>query len=102
MNKRTLRSNYQRLDEQITGNVIDAIVISPRSSGRLTLSGQFSKETPPPVHQVKVSSAGPEGVSYEQQLIGSKENYVVVYEVQNHRDSPSFAHLELTPPLTDE
>ena len=96
MKERKLRPNFQRLDAQITGNVVDAIMISPRSGGRLSLSGQFSRQDPPPAHKVKTASTGPEGVSYEQVLLGSEEKYTVVYEVQNHRDSPTFAHIELT------
>lgn len=94
MKERKLRPNFRRLDDQITGNVVDAIVVSPRSSGRLTLSGQFSKQDPPPLHRVKIAALGP-GVSYEQTLLGSEEKYSVVYEVQNHRDSPAFAHIEM-------
>jgi hypothetical protein len=95
MSDRKLRPNFQRLDDQITGNVVDAIMISPRSSGRLSLPGQFSQENPPPAHKVETASTGP-GVDYEQVLLGSAEKYVVVYEVQNHRDSLSFAHIEVT------
>jgi hypothetical protein len=95
MSNRKLRPNFQRRDDEITGNVVDAIMISPRSSGRLSLPGQFSREDPPPAHKVETSSAGPD-VDYEQVLLGSAEKYVVTYEVQNYRDSLSFAHIELT------
>lgn len=94
---RNLRANYRRLDEQITDTVVDAIELSPRSSGRLSLPGAYSTDNRPPRHDVCIAAAGP-GVEYEQKLLGSAEKYHVMYEVKNFRDSISFVHLEL---LTD-
>lgn len=93
-NKRTLRSNYQRLDDQIGGTVVDAIMISPRSSGRLSFGRTFSKDKRYPHHEVRIYAAGP-GVTHEQQMLGSEDSYSLVYEINNFRDSPSFARIEL-------
>ena len=92
---RHLPSNYQRIDEQINDTVVDAIELSPRSSGRLTLPGAYSSENQPPHHRVRVSGAGP-GVEYEQKPhLGSPESFRVTYEVKNFRDSIAFAQIEL-------
>ena len=93
-NKRTLRSNYQRRDDQIGGSVVDAIMISPGSSGRLSFGRGFSKDKRQPRHEVRIDAAGP-GVTYEQQMLGTEESYSLVYDVSNFRDSPSFARIEL-------
>lgn len=92
--QRKLPSSYQRLDEQINDTVVDAIELSPRSGGRLSLPGEYSTANRPPRHVVRIAAAGP-GVNYEEKLLGSAENYHVTYEVSNFRDSPSFAHIEL-------
>jgi hypothetical protein len=92
--QRKLRSNYQRLDDQIGGSVVDAIMISPRSSGRLSFGGGLSKDKRHPRHEIRIDAAGP-GVTYEQTMLGSQESYSLVYEVNNFRDSPSFARIEL-------
>jgi hypothetical protein len=54
--KHNLQSRYDRLDDQITGPVLDSIVIHPRSHGRLHMTGEYSTDTRPPAHQVKVTS----------------------------------------------
>ncbi len=54
--KHNLPDGYDRLDDQITGDVADSIVIHPRSHGRLYLSGQWSTDSRPPGHRVKVTS----------------------------------------------
>ena len=92
---RQLSLGYQRMDNRVTGKIVDAIVIQPRSSGQLSLPGGYSTASPPPAHRVLTQAAGPEGVSYEKWAVGSDENYHIVYVVQNHRDSPSFAQIEL-------
>jgi hypothetical protein len=38
--KHNLPDGYDRLEDQITGPVLDSIVIHPRSRGRLYLSGE--------------------------------------------------------------
>jgi hypothetical protein len=50
--KRNLPSHYDRLDDQITGPVLDAIVIHPRSHGRLHMPGEYSTDNRPPGHRV--------------------------------------------------
>lgn len=97
MGKRSLPSRYRRFDEQVTGSVIDSIMIESRSSGRLSMDADYSKATPPPRHELKIVSTSPqnESISYEQKLLGAGDEYRVTYEVQNHRDSPTFVQIVL-------
>jgi len=96
--KHNLPSLYDRLDDQITGDVADSIVIHPRSHGRLHMPGEWSTDNRPPGHQVKVTSTANDnqGVYTEERLLGGPEHYLVTYDVWNHRDSPSFARIVLT------
>ena len=48
--KHNLRSHYDRLDDQITGPVLDSIVIRPRSHGCLHMPGEYSTDDRPPGH----------------------------------------------------
>jgi len=105
-----LPSMFSRLDDQITGPVLDAIVIRPRSHGRLCLPGEWSTSSRPPRHEVKVTSSDPgnQGIYTERRLLGSAECSTVSYDVWNYRDSPAFARIILTgqagttPPDTPE
>ena len=54
--KHNLLAGCGRLDDQITGPVLDSIVIHPRSRGRLYLPGQWSTSSRPPGHAVDISS----------------------------------------------
>jgi hypothetical protein len=96
--KDNLPSHYDRLDDQITEMVLDSIVIHPRSHGRLHMAGEYSTDSRPPGHRVKVTStaADNQGVYHEERLLGSPEHYLVTYDVWNYRDSPSFAEIVLT------
>jgi hypothetical protein len=96
--KHTLPSVYQRLDDQITGDVLDSIVIHPRSHGRLHMPGEYSTERRPSAHQVKITSTATDnqGVDHEERLLGGPGHYLVTYDVWNYRDSLSFARLVLT------
>ena len=96
--KHNLPSRFSRLDDQITGPVLDAIVIRPRSHGRLYLPGEWSTSSRPPPHEVKVTSSDPgnQGVYTEERLAGSAERSTVTYDVWNYRDSPAFAQIILT------
>jgi hypothetical protein len=96
--KHNLPTMFSRLDDQITGDVLDASVIHRRSHGRLYMDGEWSTDNRPPGHQVKRSSSDPDnqGVDYEERLVGGPERYTVTYDVWNHRDSPSFARIILT------
>jgi hypothetical protein len=58
--KHNLPTVFSRLDDQITGDVLDAIVIDPRSRGILYLPGEYSTGSRPPGHQVKLDSSDPE------------------------------------------
>lgn len=96
--KHNLPSRYDRQDDQITGSVVDAIVISPRSCGTLYMPGEHSTEKRPPAHQVKITSTDPgnQGVDCDQVQRGRPEHYYLSYDVRNYRDSPSFARIILT------
>ena|ERR1017187_3138005 len=96
--KHSLPDGYDRLDGQITGPVLDSIVIHPRSHGRLHMPGEYRTDKRSPGHQVKVTSTDTEnqGVYTGERLLGGPERYAVSYDVWNHRDSPSFAEIILT------
>ena len=100
--KHNLPDGYDRLEDQITGGVLDSIVIHPRSHGRLRMPGEYSTDSRPDGHQVKVTSTATDnqGVYTEERLLGGPERYLVTYDVWNHRDSPSFARIVLTGPET--
>jgi hypothetical protein len=55
--KHSLPDGYDRLDGQLTGPVLDSIVIHLRSHGRLHMPGEYGTDERPPGHQVKVTSA---------------------------------------------
>jgi hypothetical protein len=96
--KHSLPDGYDRLEDQITGPVLDSIVIHPRSHGRLHLDREWSTDTRPPGHRVKLVSTAPDNTSVytEERLLGSPEHYLVSYHVWNYRDSPSFAQIVIT------
>lgn len=96
--KHNLPDGYDRLEDQITGPVLDSIVVHPRSRGRLHLSGEWSTDNRPPGHRVKIVSTDPDNTSVytEQHELGDPGHYVVNYDVWNHRDSPTFARIILT------
>ena len=96
--KHSLPSHYDRLDDQITGQVLDAIVVHPRSHGKLYLDGEWNTGSRPPGHRVELGSTATDnqGVYTEQIQRGSAERYTVSYDVWNYRDSPSFAQIILT------
>ncbi len=70
-----LPTDYDRLDGQITGPVVDSIVISARSHGKRYLLGEYSTNNRPPAHEVKVVSTDPDNQSVhtEQVKRGSPE-----------------------------
>ena len=96
--KHDLPTAYERLDNQITGPVVDAIAVRPRSRGQISLPGEWSADSRPPAHEVKITSTDPanQSVDTEERLLGSPERYRVTYDVWNYRDSPSFAQIVLT------
>jgi hypothetical protein len=93
-----LPTDYDRPEGQITGPVLDSIVISARSHGRLYLPGEYSTGDRPPAHEVKVVSTDPdnESVHTEQVQRGSPDRYTVSYDVWNYRDSHVSARIILT------
>lgn len=98
--RHNLPTMFSRLDDQITGDVLDAIAIHPRSHGRLYLPGEWSTDNRPPAHEVKRSSSDPDnqGVDYQERPVGSAGRYTLTYDVWNHRDSPTFARIVLPHP----
>lgn len=96
--KHNLPDGYDRLEDQITGDVADSIVIHPRSRGRLYLDGEWSTGNRPPGLQVKITSTDPDNASvYTERREGDgPDHYVVNYDVWNHRDSGITAQLILT------
>ena len=101
--KHNLPFRYDRLEDQITGPVLDSIVIHPRSGGKLYLDGEWSTGNRPPGHRVKLVSTDPDNTSVytEQYQLGGPDHYLVNYDVWNHRDSPTFAQIVLTGPAAE-
>jgi hypothetical protein len=93
--KHNLPSSYQRLDDQVTGPVLDAIAIDPRSHGSLHMPGEHSAESRPPAHRISISSTDPGNTAIytEQRLLGDPGHYLVTYDIWNYRDSPAFAQI---------
>jgi hypothetical protein len=95
-----LPTQFNRLDDQITGNVLDAIMVYPRSRGILYLPGEYSTASQPPARKVDIGTGDPgnPGVYTQQNQLGGPDHYVVNYDIWNHRDSPAFARIILTEP----
>lgn len=102
-----LPTHYERLGDQITGSVVDAIMVYPQSHGELHLPGEFSMDlglrrtgNSPPAREVTVTSedGSTQGVYTESRSIGPVERYTLVWDVWNHRDSRVFASMRLTGP----
>lgn len=102
--KHNLPTMFNRLDDQITGDVLDAIVIDPRSRGILSVPGEYSTDSRPPGHRVKITSTDPDNGSVytDQNQLGRPDHYVVNYDVWNHRDSHISARIVLTDYTTDD
>ena len=103
--KHNLPAGYDRLEDQITGDVLDSIVIHPRSHGRLHMPGEWSTDNRPATRARSSAAARDpdnQGVYTEESLLGSAERYLVTYDVWNYRDSPSFARIVLTGPETPD
>jgi hypothetical protein len=102
--KHNLPDRYDRLDDQITGDVLDSIAIHPRSRGILYMPGEYSTSSRPPGHRVKLDSTAPDNTSVytKQNELGGPDHYVVNYDVWNHRDSGTIARLILTDHTADE
>jgi hypothetical protein len=101
----SLPTGYERLDDEITGSVADAIVVYPRSHGELRMPGEFSvsgklgvKENRQPEHEVTVISddGSTQGVYTRWRRIGPPERFTAVYDVWNYRDSRVLARITLT------
>ena len=58
----SLPARYDRLGDQIDGPVLDAIV-HPRSRGNLSLPGEYSTDSRPPAHEVKITGTNPDSHS---------------------------------------
>ncbi len=90
-----LPTDYDRLEYQITGPVLDSIVVTARSHGKLYLPGEYSTAHRPPPHDVRITSTDPdnENVHAERIQHGSPEHYTVSYNVWNYRDSHTLAQI---------
>jgi hypothetical protein len=99
-----LPTQFNRLDDQITGYVLDAIMIYPRSRGTLYLPGEYSTDSKPPAHKVNIGTGDPgnPGVYTQENQLGGPDHYMVNYDIWNHRDSPAFARIILTEPADQE
>ena len=93
-----LPTRFNRLDDQITGPVLDSIMIYPRSRGTLHLPGEYGTASHPPAHAIKVVSTDPDspGVDIEPVERGSAEHFTLSYDIWNNQDSPAFARITLT------
>jgi len=96
--KHNLPTQFNRLEDQITGPVLDSIMVYPRSHGILYMPGEYSTDNWPPGHKVDVATGEPgnAGVYTERNQPGGPDHYQVNYDIWNHRDSPAFARLVLT------
>jgi len=96
--KHDLPTQFNRLDDQITGPVLDSIMIYPRSRGTLHLPGEYGTASRPPAHEIKVVTTDPDnqGVDIETIERGSAEHYTVSYDIWNNQYSPAFARITLT------
>ena len=56
----SLPTRYDRLGDQIDGPVLDAIVVHPQSRGILSLPGEYSTDSRPPAHAVKITGTDPD------------------------------------------
>jgi hypothetical protein len=92
-----LPTQFNRLDDQITGPVLDAMMVYPRSHGILYLPGEHSADSPPPPHKIDVATGEPgnPGIYTRQNQPGGPDHYTVSYDIWNHRDSPAFARIVL-------
>lgn len=89
--RRTLPAGAEWLDHE--GRRV--LMIRARSSGQVSLDGEYSSDDRHPRYKVRVSATNPERVSTEEVLRGSSGHYIVEVEIQNYNDSPAFAWLEL-------
>jgi hypothetical protein len=96
--KRNLPTRYNQLDDQITGPVLDAVMVYPHSHGVLHLPGEYSTGSRPAPHKVEVATGEPGNphVYTDQNQPGRPDHYTVNYDIWNHRDSPTFARITLT------
>ena len=72
---------------------IACIMIYPRSAGRLP-GGNYHKDKPHKSIHVCINATNKDLVYYEETLLGSPENYTVVYEIQNYNDSAAIVWSE--------
>ena len=93
MNSSGLPSAFDPVELPEDHPAIAAVVVHPRSSGLLSLPGEYSADSRPPRYHWKVASTDSSGVSVESVQIGTREHYVEQVKVQNYRDSPSMVEL---------
>jgi hypothetical protein len=88
-----LPMNFGRQPDQVTGPVIDAIIVNPRSYGQLSL--KFSEEHGPPDCEVTVTSddGSTQGVYTKSRTTGDAAHLALVWDVWNNRDTRVYARL---------
>lgn len=64
-----LLTQFSQLGDQISGPVLDAIMIYPRSCGILHLPREHSTDRPPPAHKVDIAAGDPASPG-----VGTEEN----------------------------
>jgi hypothetical protein len=94
MKRRKLPFHAQQHPAKQGLDVLDSIMIFPRSSGVLN-GGQYSKNNLPPKHRLKIVATNESSVDYEEINRGTEERYVLIYEINNYNDSPCFAYIEV-------
>ena len=75
----SLPTRYDRLGDQIDGPVLDASFVHPQCRGILSLPGEYSTDSRPPAHEVKITGTDPDSLSVhtEQHQPGGPDHYVV-------------------------
>jgi hypothetical protein len=94
----SLPARYDRPGDQVDGSVLEALIVHSRSRGNLSLPGEYSTDSRPPAHEVKITGTDPDShsVRTEQHQPGGPDHYVVNYDVWNHRNSLTFAKIVRT------
>ena len=92
----TLPQSFERMAlEDADPSMFAGIIVYPRSSGSISIPGQYSRDSRPRPFHSRITSTATDnsGVEVETVETGTPENYVVRVDVRNHRDSPSAVKL---------
>jgi hypothetical protein len=83
---------FQRIAIEDGNPAIATIVVDPRSSGLLSLPGEYSTESRPPPYHLKVTATDETGVHVESENVGTDASYAVRFKIEN-LDSLSMVEL---------